>query len=119
MLYIDKHILVFSSSLLLKTLRESGLRPVAEAGSSESAMSAYSRLPQWLVELGRDTAGRHSDTLGQGNKNNRVQVLYKASATIRTLMSLRFLIAFILIISFGLHKHLMKEGVKMLIFREL
>ena len=64
MLYIDKHILVFSSSLLLKTLRESGLRPVAEAGSSESAMSAYSRLPQWLVELGRDTAGRHSDTLG-------------------------------------------------------
>ena len=28
-------------------------------------------------------------------------------------------IAFILIISFGLHRHLMKEGVKMLIFREL
>ena len=35
-----------------------------EAGSSGSAISAYSRLPQWLVELGRDTAGRHSDTLG-------------------------------------------------------
>ena len=35
-----------------------------EAGSSGSAISVYSRLPQWLVELGRDTAGRLSDTLG-------------------------------------------------------
>lgn len=119
MLYIDKRLPVFSSNLLLKMLNRTGPRP-GDRGKQWWICNVWVQSsPQYLVGLDKDTSSKHGDMdsyhlapstqSGQGKQKNHAHMLYKDSAVIPNSYLLSFLIAFTLIISFGLPKNLMKR----------